>query len=108
MLPLAGPDCTVAVEAVAVTGAFSVISISSGPAAVAPLFLRAARVGVVVDEVTASIGHHPHAPPPKQPQHGQWVEMLVDVEDEGKQPGSSVTFLQLLLRRHGGESPGIS
>ena len=41
MLPLAGcPDCTVAVEAVAVTGAFSVISIaSSGPAvaAAAPL-----------------------------------------------------------------------
>ena len=36
MLPLAGgcPDCTVAVEAVAVTGAFSVISIASScPAA---------------------------------------------------------------------------
>ena len=36
MLPLAGcPDCTVAVEAVAVTGAFSVISISSAPAVAA-------------------------------------------------------------------------
>ena len=33
MLPLAAADCTVAVEAVAVTGAFSVISISSGSAA---------------------------------------------------------------------------
>ena len=39
MLPLTVPDCAVAVEAVAVTGAFSVISISSGPAAAAAPFL---------------------------------------------------------------------